>query len=351
MMRILKLSVICLFIILTSCSSGKRLAEPEEYDKTITKLINKAQKGHVNETQIKTLTQYYHQANQDDFTRILELKKSGQPDIWTEIFYRTNNINERQNKVDKLPDNIKDSINYKKLVLDEEIKSSKAKAETFLSAKAYHLLKKHNENDIKEAEILINQLHRLNPKNQDIDDLRLKLIISKAEHIIFRIATPSDLNIPDDFAQIALDFENNTIYDVPFDIIPIDSITYDLMIRIMINEKKITPERIDAVTFEEKNGEKIAKVTDKTMSKTATIIGEIEFIDVKNKAILIKTPFDIGSTFHHKYAIFEGDKEACSEQTLVLLNNKHIDFPHDNALLRDVARKLNEVLRSQYQKK
>lgn len=349
-MKILKLSIICLFIALTSCGSTKTIEESKEYDKTITRLVNKAKKNRLNEVQIETLAQYYHQANQDDFAKIMELKKSGQPDIWLEVFNRTSSINNRQNKVDKLSKEIKTAMNYKRLALDEELANSKNKAETFLAAKANLLLEEPNENNIKEAKILINQLYHLNPKNRSLDDLRLKLIVSNSQRIIFRIATPTDLGMPDNFAQLALDFDDNTIYDVPFDIVPIDSVSYDLMIRVMINEKKITPERIDAVTFEEKSGEKVAKVTDKTMSKTATIVGEIEFIDVKDKSILIKTPFDISSTFHHKYAIFEGDKEACSEQTLSLLNSKVIDFPSDNALLRDIATKLNEALKYHYQK-
>lgn len=334
-----------------SCGSNKKITEPKDVDKTITKLAAKALKGHLDESQIEALAKYYHQANQDDFARIMELKKSGEPDIWLEVFNRTNNINNRQGKVDRLSKDIKDAINYKKLLLDEELTNSKYRAETYLSAKANHLLMEPEEDNIKEAEILITKLQRLNPKHQDIDDLRLRLVISGMRRIIFRIATITDLDMPDDFAKIALDFDNNMIYNVPFDIVPVDSVTYDLMIRIMINEKKITPERVETVTFEEKNGGKVAKVTDKTMSKTATIIGEIEFIDVKNNVILIKTPFDIGSTFHYKYAVYEGDKDACSEETLSLLNNEPIDFPQDDALLKDIARKLNEVLKTHYQKK
>lgn len=350
-MKILKLSVFCLLITFISCGSSKKLDDIKEYDKTICELVDKAQRGRIKETQIMTLAQYYHQANQSDFAKVMELKKSGQPDIWLEVFNRTNNINDRQNKVDKLPKDIKAAINYKHLDLQEELTNSKTKAEAFLSAKANKLLEEPDENNIKEATVLISKLQRLNPKNQNIDDLRLRLVVSSADRILLRIATPTDLDMPDDFARLALDFDDNTLYNVPFDIVPIDSISYDLMIRVMINEKKITPERIESVTFEEKNGEKTAKVTDKTMSKAATIIGDIEFIDVKNKSILMKTPFDISSTFHHKYAVFEGDSEACSEQTLSLLDSETVDFPSDNALLKDTARRLNCILKQHYQKK
>ena len=350
-MKIFKLSVICIFIALSSCSTNKKLYDSKEYDKVLNNLTDRASKNELNESQIEMLSLSYHQANQDDFMKIIELKKSGLPDIWTEIYYRTYNINERQNKVDKLPDNIKDSINYKRLALEDEIRSSKIKAETYLSAKANQLLRNPNEDNINESEVLIKQLHKINPNNSNLEDLHLRLIFSSADNILFRIATPTDLYLPDDFALLALNFEENTIYNVPFDVVPNENTDYDLMIRVMIEEKNISPERIDAVTFEERNGDKTAKVTDRTMNKTATITGQIEVIDVKNEDILIITPFDISSTFSHKYAIFEGDREACSEQTLSLLSNEAIDFPSDNALFRDIARKLNDALKSYYQKK
>lgn len=348
MMKILKLSFLCILLTLLSCSTNKRLYESKEYDKIITKLSDKAYSNNINESEFEFLKNSYHQANQEDFQKIMELKKTGQPDIWLDVFYKTRNISSRQKKVDRLSTEIKKAMNYKKLSLDEEMTMAKTKAEAYLVAKTNVLL---NEKNYNEAEIFINNLYKLNSHNANIEELWQRCVMSNAQHILFRIATPVDLEMPDDFAQLALDFDENIIYDVPFDIVPRDSIEYDLMIRVMIDEKNISPERVDAVTFEERNGDKVAKIIDKTMSKSATIVGEIELIDVKEKAVLMKTPFDISSTFRYKYASFDGDKGACSEQTLSLLSNEVVDFPSDSALLRDVARKLNEVIKTRYQKK
>lgn len=350
-MKIVKLLVLCLMLSL-NCNvfSQADCVSTVEYDKIIDKLIPKAKKNKLNEKQLIMLAESYHGANQNDHQRIMELKKSGQPDIWIEIYYKMCNINNRQNKIKTLPDNVKTAMNFKLLDLDSEIENSKEKAELYICAKSNLLLKDINEKNLDEVAILVNHLVRINPQSQNVDDLRLKLVVLFSEKIIFRIATPTELHLPENFAQLALDFDDNTIFGIPFDIVPADNKEYDLMIRVMIEKKMISPERITTAAFEERKDGEIAKVTDKTQTKSAGIIGQIEFIDIENKKILLSTPFDISSTFVHHYAEVDGDISACSEQTTELLKYQHVDFPSDDALFKDVARKLNSVLKTQYQK-
>jgi hypothetical protein len=78
----------------------------------------------------------------------MNLKKSGQPEIWIEIYHRLTSINERQNKIKPLPDNIKTAMNFKELNLDNEISNSKEKAELYICAKVNLLLKNINEENI-----------------------------------------------------------------------------------------------------------------------------------------------------------------------------------------------------------
>ena len=342
---------LCLIIFTLSCKSPESLYKSNSHDEIINKLASKAQKGKLNDEQLYLLTNSYHQANEDDHLRIIDLKKSGQPDIWIEIYQRLNNIKNRQDKIKILSDGIKNKMNFKALNLDNEISSSKEKAELYICAKANHLLKNHNNDSIEKVKMLVYQLQKINPDNKDIEDLRIKLAILPAKHIIFRVATPIELHLPKDLAQIILDFNDNSIYGVPFDVVYNKNADYDIMIRIMIDEKSVSPERIDAVTFEESDNNYEVKVTDKTMIKSATLKGKIQIVDVKNDEILINAPYDITSTFHHHYAEINGDESACSEYTLQLLNNEHIDFPSDNALIKSAAKELNNTLKNLYHKK
>lgn len=337
-----------LFTLLIFAATFANAQSSKDYDKTIDKLIPKAKKNKLNEKQLNSLTLSYHEANEIDHKTIMKLKESGQPDIWIEIFYRLSEIDKRQNKINVLSEEIKSAMNFKQLNLENEINNSREKAELYIYAKTNHLLKEINDKNLNEAHWLVNQLCKINPQSNNIEELKLKLVIMPSERILFRVATRTELFLPDNFAQLVLSFDDNNIYGVPFDIVQNENLNYDLMILIMIDEKRISPEHIETIVFEEKKDNLVAKITDKRISKSAFILGQIEFFDVKNKQILIKTPFDIGSTFVQNNAKIDGDIAACSEQTLQLSNIELIDFPSDEALLKDVARKLNHSLKSHY---
>ena len=348
-MKALKSIILCLTILI-SYNVYSQEATTAELDKNIDKLIPKAKKNKLNEKQTISLMQSYHQANEQDFKRIMELKTSGQPDIWMEIYHKSVSIDERQKKVEVLPDKVKSAINFKSLNLDNEIANAKEKAELYICAKVNLLYKDVNEENLREATKLIKQLHRINPQSKNIDEFVLKSVILPSKQIIVRVATPIELQVPQDFAKIILDFDNNIVYGKPFDTVLNKDKDYDLMIRIMIDETIISPERIESVTFEEKKDNAQAIVTDKTMIKSATLKGKIQIIDVENDEILINTPYNISSTFHHQYAEVSGITSACSDYTLELLKRKHIDFPSDISLIEAAARELNLTLKNIFQK-
>lgn len=349
-MKVLKSIIICLALFINYSASAQE-ANVSELDQTIDKLIPKAKKNKLNEKQLISLTQSYHKANEYNHKRILELKSSGQPDIWIEMYHKANDINNRQNKIKTLPNNVKNAMNFKLLNLDNEINNSKEKAELYICAKVNVLLKNINDENLKEANILINQLRKINPNSRNIEDLMLKSVILQANKILFRVVTPIELYFPQEYSKHILDFNSDNIHGIPFDVVQDKNTDYDLMIRIMIDEKTISPERIDAVTFEEKNDNFKAIVTDKTMIKSATLKGKIQIIDVKNDEILINTPYDVTSTFRYQHAEVSGNREACSEYTLMLLSREVIDFPNDESLLKDVSIQLNQLLNNHFLEK
>lgn len=348
-MKTLKLIAFCIIIFLSYNVNAQYFTT--EHNSDFNKLLPKAQKDKLNEKKLAVFSNSYHQANEEDYKRIIELKQSGQADIWIEIYFRTKNINDRQKQVENLSEEIKKQINFKQLNLDSEINNSKEKAELYICAKVNVLLREINEENLKEAQLLISQLSNINPQSKNIGELKLKSVILQSKQILFRVATPIELYLPQEFAKIILDFDDETIYGIPFDVVPDKNTEYDLMIRIMIDEKIVSPERVDAVTFVEEKDNLKAVVTDKTMSKHATLKGKIQVIDVENDEIIINTPYNVTSTFRHQYAEISGDKSACSEHTLQLLESKVIDFPSNESLLKGAAKELNSVLKNHYQVK
>ena len=206
-------------------------------------------------------------------------------------------------------------------------KRIREKAELFIYAKTKLLLKDINKENLKEAHWLVNQLRQINPQNSNIDELMIKLAVMPHERIIFVASTSKELHLPDNFAQLVLDFNTNNIYGVPFDIVPDNSRNYDLMINITIDEKLFSPKLTEIVTHEEKKDDLVAKISDYTITKSAHILGKIEIIDVKNKQVLINIPIDVASYHKQNHTEIEGNTAACTEETLQLSKQEIIDFP------------------------
>lgn len=346
-MKTIKLIIFALLISIGLCSNAQ---DTKELDQTIDKLIPKAKKNRLNEKQLNKLTISYHEANEIDHKKIMKLKESGEAEIWIEIYHRLNSINNRQNKIKVLPNNIKSAINFKMLDLENEIMNSREKAELFIYAKTNYLLKDINEENLKEAHWLVKQLRQINPQNGNIDELMIKLAIMPHEHIIFNIITSKELHLPDNFAQLVLDFDTDNIHGVPFDIVRDDNKNYDLMINVVIDDKLFSPKLTEIVTHEEKKDDLVAKISDYTITKSAHILGKIEIIDVKNKQVLINTPIDVASYHKQNHTKIDGDIAACTEETLQLSKQEVVDFPSDNTLLKGTARELNHILKNIFQK-
>ena len=146
-MKTLKLIAFCIIIFLSYNVNAQYFTT--EHDSDFNKLLPKAQKDKLNEKKLAVFSNSYHQANEEDYKRIIELKQSGQADIWIEIYFRTQNIKNRQKQVENLSEEIKKQINFKELNLDSEINNSKEKAELYICAKVDVLLKDINEKNIK----------------------------------------------------------------------------------------------------------------------------------------------------------------------------------------------------------
>lgn len=246
----------------------------------------------------------YHQANQIDHERIMELKNSGSPDVWPEIFERYCSIKGRSDEMAHFPAEVRRSLHYTPLDLDKEITTAQNKAEAYLMAKAHQELSQTNP-DLDEADRLIKHLERVNCNNTQIDDLKLKSLARRYGDI-------------------------------------------SRLMHIEVFERQVGPNRDDAVSFKETQGGATATVTDHQLSKTATIKGRVNFIDPKHrKRILLSIPYEVSSKFEQSFTTVEGPQSACSAQTLERLKQKPVPFPTDESLLNDARNQLVDLI---YQK-
>ena len=124
---------------------------------------------------------------------------------------------------------------------------------------------------------------------------------------------------------------------------------------VVVDEVKISPVRLDEVTFKENNNGKTVDVTDHSQNKSVAIKGHIVMECVScsirdDDEPMFSIPFEVTSTFKNDYTTIKGDREACSTETLSRLNTQPVPVPTDESLLIDAAKKLNDLIATELKK-
>ena len=351
-MRYMKFIPILLFgLMAVSCNTTKKLYENQEYDQVIQKLVPKISSGRYRQSDVEMLAASYHQANQADHVKIQALKASGKPEAWPEIYQRYCAMKGRNDALKGLSPVVKKEMDYGKLQLDEEVVTSRNKAESYLVAKCSVLLDSRTKEDAEEAEKYIVQLRKTNPENSHIQDFRLRALLHSSENILIQFENNYKYLMSDDFEMEVRNFDADELAPSHANFYLLDQKEkYDLIVTAVLEDVVAMPERTDAVTFKETNGEKTAEVTDKTQSKSVTIKGHLSYYDVNLGRDRFAFPFEVTSSFKHDFSTIKGDREACSEETLRKINEKELPFPTEDSMLIDAAKQLNDLIAGELRK-
>ena len=304
-MKHLLLPAALLIVMVTSCNTTKKLYEAREYDQIIMNEAPKICSGRIHSKNIGLIAAAYHEANQADHERIQALKATGQPDVWPEIFERYCSMKGRNDALACFPNDLKKSINYTKLNLDDELQAARNKAEAYLSAAINQILAASNP-DTDQADKMIRQLESINNENSHLNSLKLKSLAKRYGSI-------------------------------------------DRLMHVEVFRRQVGPNRDETVSFKETTGNLTATVTDHKLSKDATIKGKVNFIDPGSKRMLFSMPYEVSSKFEHSYSTVEGPREACSQQTLEGLQRQAVPFPTDESLLDDAKQNLIQMIHQMIQ--
>jgi len=298
-------AVLLLGMLATSCGTTQKLYEAGEYDRIILSKSQKICSGHIRPREVEFVGLSYHEANQADHNRILELKATGEPGIWPEVYERYRSMKGRSEALSCFPRALKNRIRYTELNLDEELTASRNKADAYLTAKINQTLSQERP-DLDEADLLIKELERINPDNASLSDFKLKSLAKRY----------GDLS---------------------------------RLMHIEVFQRTVSPERDETATFKESREGLTATVTDHQLSKSATLKGKVNFIDPRSKDMLLSMPYEVSSSFSYRYTTVEGSTEACSEQTLERMKQRPIPFPTDESLVEDAERQLLDLIQKKIQ--
>lgn len=342
----MKMSFLVLTVLFFGCSSPQKLVEQKRYDEALIISYDKLQHGAKSAKFTESFEQSYHAANQEDHENIIALKASGKPDIWPEVYQYYTAMNGRSNMAKKLPKDVVNQMNISILDVEDEMKAAKHKAEQYYFTLASVLLQSGQKSDALTAFENLAALKNLNSGYPGADVAMRQALLKSANSVLIGFRNNTGITLPDGFADKVLAFRLDSIpQSYPaIDLQPQAGKQYDYRLIIELDEIYISPEKREEVKFVEKNNQAEAQITDYSLSKWATLSGQLSFVYSPENREVYTTPFDVSTVFNYNFARATGSEKAYSTATAELVKKPALPFPADYSLVSDAAIKLNETV-------
>ncbi|MBZ0242981.1 MAG: hypothetical protein K8F24_07190, partial [Bacteroidales bacterium] len=307
---------------------------------------DRLQQGSESAKFINSFAASYHAANQQDHDSIIALKASGKPDIWSAVYQHFNAMNSRYSLAKKLPKSVVSQMNINTIDVEDEMKAAKNKAEQYYFTLASVLLQSNQKTDALAAFENLAALKNLNRSYPGLDAAMRKALLKSANQVLIGFRNSSGVLLPDGFAEKVLAFNLDSLpAGFPqVDLQPRTAKQYDYRLIIQLNDIDISPEKREEVKFVEKNNRAEAQITDYSLSKSATLSGQLSFVFSPENREVYTAPFDVSSVFSYNFARATGNEKAYSAATAELVDRPALPFPADHSLVNDAAIKLNNTI-------
>ncbi len=362
------LSVLFLF----ACSSPNKMIQQGQYDEAISSLVAKLEKHPGNTKAVQQLGLAYQLANEVDLNQIKDLKISGQPDIWGEVYKTYKSLDARQESVNSLPDEVKAQMDFTSKDYQPHLKESSLKACDYYYALASKNLISDNQEGLPEAIHNLTEIDKLNPDYKDVQELLAKFHVAEPIIVYYRVKNKYPGELPSSMLGV-INSINLGVFNrsglTLLDKKPKDG-EYQYYAELKIQDVLIAPENTEEIYYTESAdiqdgvayktdekgnflvnsmGQKIeipkyktiaCYVTESVQRKSMKVGGTVEIVDkASGNTIAVKKVF--GETkFKHRSAQFKGDLNALLPETLELLGSRERDYPPDYIMMNKASEKL-----------
>ncbi len=319
-----------------------------ELDARLEKQVDKVFRYPSSKKQLDKLSFYYHEANKRDLSYLYELKESGKPDIWYEVYLLYSRLSKRQEMVGKLPPRSLEAINFEKKDYSNDIETAGKKAAAFFYAHATKLL---NTGEKTEAQLAYDELYlvaKMYKEYRDLDQLIRQAVLKGANNLSLEVRNKTGKKID---PEIVNRFKNafETVLPKPEDK---RAKEYDFTISIILDDISVTEPQFKTERYIEErdvfneNGNVTdtirCTVTENFQRKASRIKGKVLYVDENKRQVVNSVPVSVESIFLNKYATVTGNIDACGEETRKMLMNKEAEYPGDKGLIMDAVKLFNE---------
>ena len=367
-----------LLLMLGGCISSRKQIQKGNYDTAINVSVKKLHRKPFKEKEIINLDKAYKLAMQRDNERISFLRKTGQPEIWEEIFSIYANMKIRQEKVRVLPQNVLTTIGFKIQDYDNDIIEARKKAAEFLYAHALKLLESNDKGNARQAYDELLRVKSYFANFKDVDNYIQKALQIGTTYVLFAMKNNTGIPLPPSFET---ELQKISLSDLDskwlrYETVKVNARNYDYIILLNIQQIDVSPDAVKEVHYTESkeipdgfqyaldahgnvmkdslgNDIKIPKtkmiscnIIETQQNKAVTLSGTIDFINLNNTQVIKTDPITSQFFFDHLSAVAQGNYEALKPETREKLNSRAVPFPNDFEMIFRAGNIIKEMSRN-----
>jgi hypothetical protein len=370
MKKLSYLLIISFFLI--SCNSSQKMLERGQYDRAIDRATEKLMKKPNNSKELGVLKEAYELANMFDKERIEFLELEGREESWVEIYELYEQLNWRQNKVRRLPSQIRNEFTFYNY--DNEIVESKMAAAEVSYKRGIEFLEQGDKMSARQAYNEFDRAAQIYPGYEDVDQKLYESHQLGMNHALYFIENNSGMVLPEFFD---IEMKKTTLKDLNthwlnFDTYENENTDYDYFLVLNITEIAYSPETVERRIYSEskeiqdglryeldENGNVkkdstgndiqvpnmvtvTAEITESEQKKTAFVAGSLDIFDLRSDQLIRTETASVEAVFQHRYGEFTGNREALSEETEEIIGGRAVPFPGNEQMLMDATELLKD---------
>ncbi|BAO77697.1 hypothetical protein [Winogradskyella sp. PG-2] len=388
MKRLLLLSV--LVSVLVSCSAKKQMENAisnGNYDQAISEALRKLENNKDKKRKqdyIVMLEDAYYKVLEKDLQKITHLKKDGNPEQYKTIYSIYIDLEERQNAIKRV---LPLKMNGKTLHLKfndytSEIVDYRYKTSEYMIDEGITLLDSDDKYNARKAHDIFSYIEHINPNFEENRSLITEAHKKGTDFVHVSIANNTQQFIPQRLETELLDFNTYGLnqFWTEYHAVVNETIEYDYAMELQLKRINISPERVnERQILREKrivdgwkylldnNGNVVkdslgndikvdkiinvrARFFEVIQTKSAQVIADVVYTDLKQKQIVDNFTIDSGFVFENVFGRFRGDRRALNRNDHDLMNIRQVRFPSDEQMVydrgEDLKFKLKEIIQS-----
>ncbi|WP_426430719.1 hypothetical protein ACPX19_14330 [Winogradskyella sp. HB-48] len=372
--------------VLVSCSAKKQIETAinhGNYDHAISEALRKLENNKDKKRKqdyVVMLKDAYDKVLAKDLAQIAHLKQDGNPELYKTIYESYADLEARQNAIKRIMPlkidgkTIKFKFNdYSSVLVEYRYKTS-----DYLMDKGLDLLDTEDKFNAREAYSLFDYVNSINPNFEDVKNLMQEAHMTGMDYVHVSVLNETHQIIPQRLEAELLDFNTYGLnqFWTTYHAVTDNNIEYDFAMELQLKRINISPERInERQLLREKqiidgweylldeNGnvakdslgndikvDKIVNVRARFFEvlqiKSAQVIADVVYKDLKQNQVIDAFTIDSGFTFENVFGRFRGDRRALNRDDIALLRQRQVRFPTDEQMVYDSGEDLKQKLKA-----